>query len=53
MSRLKPLNPATCTHCSSKNTKRVGYSEVKGGSLWKCYDCGKGFVIPKVVLKKS
>ena len=52
MARLKPLNPATCPKCKTKNTKRVGYSESKRGSLWICSDCKEGFIVPMLALKK-
>ena len=53
MARLKPLSPANCPRCKGKNTKRVGYSEKRGGSLWACTTCQKGFILPMMVLKKS
>lgn len=53
MSRIKPLNPATCTHCGSKNTERFGYSKNARGSLWSCKSCHKPFVVKTLVLAKK
>lgn len=55
MSRLVPLNPATCPHCGKKETKRVGYSESRKASLWVCAaeGCGKPFAVPQLILARG
>lgn len=35
---IKTLNTATCPKCQSKDTKRGGYEQDKGGSMWRCQD---------------
>lgn len=54
MGKLRPLNPATCPHCMSRNTKRGGVvpGKEEKGSLWKCFEdaCGKEFHVPMIVL---
>lgn len=54
MSRLVPFNAATCPHCGKKETKRVGFSEGKKGSVWMCTadGCSKPFVVPLLQLVK-
>lgn len=55
MSRLKPINSAKCPHCASKNTVRVGYSDTKKASLWKCQEpgCGQPFTVALVLMVPS
>jgi len=52
MARLKPLNPATCTECGSKTTRRIGYSKSRSASLWHCGECGKVFEVVTLVLSR-
>ena len=55
MSKLVPLSAATCPHCRKKNTKRVGYDEERGGSLWQCgeEECKQRFIVPTLSLVKK
>ena len=55
MPRLAPLNPATCPGCGKKNTKRVGFSPEKRGSLWQCFEdaCRKRFIVPTLALVRK
>ena len=52
---LKPLNPATCPKCGSKNTSRGGFVKEANKSLWKCReaDCGEEFYLAVLVLVPS
>lgn len=55
MSRLIPINAATCPQCGKKATTRLGYSQSAKGSLWRCEtpDCGKIFVVAMLQLAKA
>jgi len=55
MPQLKPLNPATCPYCAKKETRRIGYSAERKGSLWKCVaeGCGKPFLVPTLSLVRK
>jgi len=55
VSKLVPLSAATCPHCRKKNTKRVGYDEERGGSLWQCgeEECKQRFIVPTLSLVKK
>jgi ribosomal protein L37AE/L43A len=54
MPHLRPLNPATCPACGKKVTRRVGYSEDKKGSIWRCGEpgCGRAFIVPTLALAR-
>ena len=55
MAKLAPLNAATCSHCRKKNTKRVGFDQDRGGSLWQCFEeeCKQRFIVPTLTLVKK
>lgn len=51
--RMIPLNAATCTHCGSKNTQRIGFSKEKNASVWACQGCKRSFQVLMIVMVPS